>query len=282
MAAFNDTLGPDCKNLFHNPYACMGSTTDQAPDGPFSTAQWSVFVLPDHIGAMATLVMQHRKSHSMLIHPNSGCEIEDHSNWTLWGGQLWSLDRTTLHKDKSFPWDNAKDLILFGAALAHPTYYKVDRNTTCISPTPAQIYSYHIHLLYFQNNKENTVGAFQIRDQFAAAFNQTLGPDCHDLFHNDNSCILDDDKGPAGPFPTAQWSVFVLPEHIGSMSTWMMQHRQDYSILVHTNSGCEIEDHSNWTLWGGEPWTLDLTIFSHDKPFPWRQVKETRNGFLLE
>ena len=172
--------------------------------------------------------------------------------------------------------------LLLAVAMAHPTYYDVDRNATCYNPTPAKIYSYHIHLLYFQQNQEHTAGAYKIREAFRNAFNSTLGPDCHDLFHNDNTCILDPDEGPAGPFPTAQWSVFVLPEHLGPMMGWIMQHKQEYSILIHTNSGCEVEDHSWWTVWGGQPWSLDLSIFSHDQPFPWRKVKETKEGFLLE
>ena len=165
--------------------------------------------------------------------------------------------------------------LLVGLAVSHAGIYQVNRNETCFSPSPAPIYSYHIHLLYFQENKAHTDGAYKIREAFRAHFNQTLGEDCHDLFHNDFSCVLDPDLGPAGPFPTAQWSIFVLLEHIGEMTAFMMQHRGEYSLLVHTNSGCEVEDHSDWTVWGGQPWPLDLTIFSHDKPFPWRNVKET-------
>ena len=159
--------------------------------------------------------------------------------------------------------------LLATLALAHPTKYNVDRNVTCFQPEPAHIYSYHIHLLYFQENKNHTEGAYRIHQAFKDTFNSTLGEDCDDLFHNNKSCALSPDLQPAGPFPTAQWSFFVLPEDIGAMTSWIMQHRGSYSILIHTNSGCEIEDHSDWTLWGGQSWPLDTTIFSHDEPFPW-------------
>jgi aromatic ring-cleaving dioxygenase len=39
------------------------------------------------------------------------------------------------------------------------------------------------------------------------------------------------------------------------------------SLLVHTNTGCEYEDHSIWALWGGTAWPLDMDIF-----VPWTQV----------
>ena len=82
-------------------------------------------------------------------------------------------------------------------------------------------------------------------------FNSSLGPACDDMFHNNVSCMVENEMEPYGPFPTAQWAVFVLPEDIGAMASWMMQHRKTYSIFVHPNSGCEIEDHSDWPLWGG-------------------------------
>ena len=138
-----------------------------------------------------------------------------------------------------------------------------------MKPAPAKIYSYHIHLLYWQTNKPQIAEAYAIRDQFRAKFQAKLGPDCHDLFHNDYNCILDPDLGPAGPFPTANWSVFVLPEHLQPMMEWMMQNRGQFTVLVHPNSGCEVEDHSDWTFWSGQPYPLDMTIFSHDQPFPW-------------
>jgi len=54
---------------------------------------------------------------------------------------------------------------LFLLAAAHPTHYpEVDRNETCYKPTPAPIYSWHIHLLFWQNNDQHTDGAMKIRD----------------------------------------------------------------------------------------------------------------------
>ena len=26
-----------------------------------------------------------------MIHPNSGCEVEDHTEWAVWGGKTWEL-----------------------------------------------------------------------------------------------------------------------------------------------------------------------------------------------
>ncbi len=169
---------------------------------------------------------------------------------------------------------------LLAIGYGHPTKYNVDRNLTCFQPEPAQIFSYHIHLLYIQKNKNNTDTAYAIRERFRTAFAHKLGPDCDDMFHEERSCILGADKDAAGPFPTAQWSVFVLPEDLTEMTAWMMQRKGDYSVLVHPNSGCEIEDHSWWAYWGGNQWPLDLSIFSYDQPFPWPEEEQQAKGLL--
>ena len=56
-------------------------------------------------------------------------------------------------------------------ALTHSTKYpNVYRNESCINPVPAQIFSYHIHLLYLPNNKDSVEGAYRIRDAFVKDF----------------------------------------------------------------------------------------------------------------
>ena len=38
---------------------------------------------------------------------------------------------------------------------SHPTYYpEVNRNASCYNPTPAKIFSYHIHMLYIGTNDD--------------------------------------------------------------------------------------------------------------------------------
>ena len=77
-------------------------------------------------------------------------------------------------------------------------------------------------MIYWQSNKNHTDGAFLIRDAFKAAFLSKFGEDCHDMFHNDKSCILDADLAPAGPFLTANWSAFILPVNFQETVMWIM------------------------------------------------------------
>lgn len=61
------------------------------------------------------------------------------------------------------------------SAVAHPTVYPERRaavaagNASCVDP-PAEILSYHIHLLFWGNSKTSTAGALAIRDAFIEQF----------------------------------------------------------------------------------------------------------------
>jgi hypothetical protein len=48
-------------------------------------------------------------------------------------------------------------LALLSIGLAHPTYYyknKAQRNESCWNPKPVEIYSYHIHVLFWTNGEK--------------------------------------------------------------------------------------------------------------------------------
>ena len=173
--------------------------------------------------------------------------------------------------------------LFLSLSLSHPTHYpQVIRNLTCYEVEPAPIYSWHVHFLYWQTNPNHTAGAFQIRDKFMQAFKNKLGAPCTDLFHQDHLCMFDPDTEPVGPFLTAQWSIFVPNENFFEVSSWAAQHRGQYDILIHPNSGCELEDHTWWALWGGNPWEINMDAFSYDQPFPWveksaKELKEDQN-----
>lgn len=164
-------------------------------------------------------------------------------------------------------------LNLLKESISHPTYYAVNRNETCYNPTPAPIYSWHVHVLYYRTNDTQIQEALNLRNKFAAHFNLGFDKPC-DLFHNDYMCMFEEEREPAGPFITSQWSVYFLNDDYVKVVPWITQNRAGLDVLVHPNSGCEIEDHSWWATWAGHPWPLKLFIFSHDSPFPWNYDRE--------
>jgi len=151
--------------------------------------------------------------------------------------------------------------LLVSISDAHSTHYKTVK--TGMDGFPV-MQSFHVHVLYLQNNEKSVNSSMAFYKSSLDHFN--IGIHCPGLTHNDYMCYFHPDTVPAGPFTTAQWAIYFLPNQYGEVVTWFMQHRFDYdtdgfTILVHPNSGDEYDDHSIWTLWGGEKWPMDLSIF---------------------
>jgi len=144
---------------------------------------------------------------------------------------------------------------------AHPTHYPNVKK-----PKPKNVepyfYSYHIHILFLQHNNDSVAKALELRQEYISAFQPK--PHCKDLFHNDYMCMFEVEYDPAGPFVIGQWAVYLLPEHFDKSVKWIMQRRGNFDTLVHPNSGYELEDHTDWALWGGRMWPIDPTAFHGD------------------
>ena len=125
--------------------------------------------------------------------------------------------------------------------------------------------SYHIHSLFWTNNAdsiaaaENLLGKFMVQYNLTAAEN-TCKYNPGDLKETD-LCVFTTDYEAAGPFLTAQTSVFVPPSMLEDAMGFMVKHKGKLDLLVHPNSGCGIQDHIAHALWAGNKWELDGSIF---------------------
>ena len=97
---FKDHLGPDCENRYENKYFCAIYDHDiLEPFGPFPIGEIS-FWIPNHYLTMTmTWFAQNREGLSIVFHPNTGCEYEDHSIWAIWIGDSWKLDMSIFDKN---------------------------------------------------------------------------------------------------------------------------------------------------------------------------------------
>ena len=60
--------------------------------GPFAVGEWSMWVPVHYYSAVVPWFVQHHGQFSLLVHPNTGCEYEDHSIWSQWVGPAWNMD----------------------------------------------------------------------------------------------------------------------------------------------------------------------------------------------
>eukprot|EP00164_Ancoracysta_twista_P000586 GFYU01000777.1.p2 GENE.GFYU01000777.1~~GFYU01000777.1.p2 ORF type:complete len:169 (-),score=38.43 GFYU01000777.1:64-570(-) len=82
-----------CEGLFDQGRLCMFDPDLEAA-GPFPTGQWSVYVPIEWFAKTVPWIMQNRGDFDLLVHPNTGHELPDHTAWAMWGGEKWFLDTT--------------------------------------------------------------------------------------------------------------------------------------------------------------------------------------------
>ena len=76
---------------------------------------------------------------------------------------------------------------------------------------------------------------------------------------------------PIGPHPTGMFEVDIsTPAQFGAFVPWLAMHRGSLSVLVHSNTGNNLRDHSQNAIWIGEKLPLKLSIF--DKPSDMEKV----------
>ena len=133
----------------------------------------------------------------------------------------------------------------------------------------AEILSYHIHVLYWYKNADHTSSALALRDKFINHFHLN-GINCTimtgDPAPGHKMCTYFVDYTAGGPFTTAQYSFFIPVNRFTETSAWMIQNRGMHDLFMHPNTGCEINDHTQWSTWSGKVWPLDMSDLECNYP----------------
>ncbi|MEK6772687.1 MAG: DOPA 4,5-dioxygenase family protein [Bdellovibrionota bacterium] len=66
------------------------------PVGPHPEPMFEINFLPEYFGEVVTILMQNHGDHSVLIHPETGNDMRDHTTYALWLGKQLSLDLSKL------------------------------------------------------------------------------------------------------------------------------------------------------------------------------------------
>lgn len=92
---FEKWLGPECEARFDEGRLCMIRDHDFheiLTVGPFVAGEWSMFVPHPYKTMVVEWLTQNRGEFSLLVHPNSGWEFDDHTIWAQWTGETWPLN----------------------------------------------------------------------------------------------------------------------------------------------------------------------------------------------
>jgi aromatic ring-cleaving dioxygenase len=127
--------------------------------------------------------------------------------------------------------------------------------------------SYHIHILFPPSNKQKTIDAMNLQHKFIKNFRLENKSNCSMVAGDPapwqvDICSYEVDWVPEGPFLTAQYSFFIPTNRLQDTSQFMLTHKGNLDMLIHPNTGCEKEDHTNWASWSGTKWEIDTSVFS--------------------
>lgn len=102
---------------------------------------------------------------------------------------------------------------------------------------------FHAHI-YFDSN--TLARATDLRNRIAAELGLQVGRQHQKL---------------VGPHPQWSFQVSLNIAELDNFISWMEQHRQGLSVLLHADTGNDLLDHTAHVHWLGTPLVLDLSDF---------------------
>ena len=133
---------------------------------------------------------------------------------------------------------------------------------------PVQLIGYHIHALFDGNNQESISFAYNKYHEFIQYTNPNMN-EC--LFAHSKPALTQEEicyfpttwQEMDYPIPsnfifqTSNYAFYVPPRHLQKSLTFWMQHHNDeeneqlFDYVVHTVSGCQMNDHTKWLIASG-------------------------------
>ena len=110
------------------------------------------------------------------------------------------------------------------------------------SISPEKIKDYHAHIYYEPETRDL---AAELREDIDYKFTVELGN-----WHDE----------PIGPHPQSMYQVKFAKPEFARIVPWLMLNRRGLNVLVHPNTGDDVEDHATHALWLGSRLKLRLDI----------------------
>ncbi|MDQ6956407.1 MAG: DOPA 4,5-dioxygenase family protein [Mariprofundaceae bacterium] len=107
----------------------------------------------------------------------------------------------------------------------------------------SEINSYHAHIYYDEVTYEQ---ASKLCDVVAKKFNVPVGYKHKQL---------------VGPHPMWSCQITLMSETFATVIPWLMVNRSGLTVFVHANTGDDLKDHTEYTMWMGAIEPLNLEIF---------------------
>jgi hypothetical protein len=140
--------------------------------------------------------------------------------------------------------------------------------------SPPTIISHHLHVIFHGADRASMAAALLRRTQFMSAVGISVNSTCP-MAHSDPAptysgiCSFpyefDATAFPVeagGPFEGPNFSFFLSDKFLQLAVSWWASHRRystgELDVLVHANSGCQLNDHTAFSMWMGTKWEMNL------------------------
>ena len=105
-----------------------------------------------------------------------------------------------------------------------------------------QVTGYHAHIYYDETSRADAAG---VREALDARFAVKLG-----RWRDE----------PVGPHPVPMYQVAFTPDQFDGIVRWLMLNRRGLTVLVHPETGHDLEDHRDRALWMGRMLDLNFDV----------------------
>jgi aromatic ring-cleaving dioxygenase len=107
-----------------------------------------------------------------------------------------------------------------------------------------EIKDWHAHVYFDAGSRDR---AWALRERIEKTFDIVMG-----RFH----------EKPVGPHPHFSYQVHFRNDQLAPLISWLTLNRDGLNVLVHPNTGEDLEDHRDRAMWLGEsvPLRLDILI----------------------
>ncbi len=70
---------------------------------------------------------------------------------------------------------------------------------------------------------------------------------------------------PVGPHPVWSCQLAFTADKFGAVIPWLALNRNGLTVFIHTQTGDDLADHTNYAMWMGQMLPLDLSLFSEEE-----------------
>lgn len=119
------------------------------------------------------------------------------------------------------------------------------------------IRSYDVHVYFFHTDETSVAQARELQASIRKSFP-----------HLEVYKFWD---RPIGPHPIGNFEInLMLPQHFVAFVPWIQVNRQDFSVLVHPNTGYPLRDHTVNAMWVGDKQVLNISALEeYSETYGW-------------